>query len=344
MKELTVHAQSGGSRVLVGDFGGDFSRFVPEDKPAVIITDSNVAGIYAERFPDCPVITTVPGEENKTLGGLEKIYSGLLECGADRSWFILAVGGGIVCDTAGFAASTYMRGIDFGFISTTLLANIDASVGGKNGVNFHGYKNIVGVFSQPRFVVCDVSTLATLRESDYRCGLAEMIKHGAIRDARHFENIEDNMRGLLKRDISTVETLVYESVSIKAEVVAQDERESGLRKTLNFGHTFAHAIEKVCKLAHGQAVSVGMCIASRLSVEMGLLCEDKHQRLKGLIETAGLPVSLHEKASVLADAIAGDKKRHGGEIDFILLEDLGKAVIKPIPIARLQEIIRGFEF
>lgn len=344
MKELTVNADSGASRVLVGDFGADVARFLPAGRKTIIVTDSNVRRIYGGKFGDCPVIEISPGEANKTLGSLSRIYSKLLEYNADRSSFILAVGGGIVCDVAGFAASTYMRGLEFGFISSTLLANVDASVGGKNGVNFDGYKNIVGVFRQPQFVVCDVSMFATLDETDYRCGLAEMVKHGAIASVKHFEHIEENIDGLLERRTDTVTELVFESVSIKADVVSKDEKEAGLRKILNFGHTFAHAIEKVCGLLHGDAVSVGMCIAAGISEDMGLLENEKALRLKRLLQSCGLPVSLEQNASVLAEAVENDKKRRGETIDFILLEDLGKAVIKSVPLSRLQGIIRDFRF
>jgi 3-dehydroquinate synthase len=199
------------------------------------------------------------------------IFNQLVDMEVDRSTLILGIGGGIVCDIAGFVASTYMRGTPFGFVSTTLLSQVDASVGGKNGVNFGGYKNMVGVFNQPEFVVCDMMLLKTLPFREIQCGFAEIIKHGAIADHRMLDFIENHRDAALDLESRIVEHLVYRSVEIKAGVVTRDEREKGERRKLNFGHTFGHAIEKLTGIPHGEAVGIGMVMAAALSVKKGLL-------------------------------------------------------------------------
>jgi 3-dehydroquinate synthase len=242
MKKLLVRGSSGSSQLLVGESIDNLSRYI-EPLRTIIITDKTVQGLYQDRFPDCPVIAMDQGEKIKTLETVKDLYGRLVELEADRSAFILAIGGGIVCDVAGFVASTYMRGIHFGFVSTTLLAQVDASVGGKNGVNFGGYKNMVGVFNQPEFVVCDLAMLKTLPVREILCGYAEIIKHGAIADARMLDFLETHRDAALDLDQAIVAFLVYRSVEIKAGVVTRDERERGERRKLNFGHTFGHAIE-----------------------------------------------------------------------------------------------------
>ncbi len=193
----------------------------------------------------------------------------------DRTAFIVGIGGGIVCDITGFVASTYLRGVRFGFAATTLLAQVDASAGGKNGVNFSGYKNMVGMFNQPEFVICDPEVLQTLSERDRGCGLAEIVKHAAIADDGLFCYLEENVGEVLALSPPTVRRMVYDSVVIKSEIVNRDEKETGERRKLNFGHTFGHAVEKITGAPHGEAVSIGMMVAARLSARRGYLAKPR---------------------------------------------------------------------
>jgi 3-dehydroquinate synthase len=305
----------------------------------VIISDSTVAGLYQKRFPDCPVITIGLGEKIKTMETVSAIFSRLVELEADRSTFILGVGGGIVCDITGFVASTYMRGTRFGFVSTTLLSQVDASVGGKNGVNFSGYKNMVGVFNQPEFVICDMAMLSTLPEREIRCGFAEIIKHGAIGDGDLLDFLETHRDAALDLDAAAIAHLVYRSVEIKAGVVSRDEHEHGERRKLNFGHTFGHALEKHTGIPHGEAVAIGMVLAANLSVKKGLLTAKDAVRLENIIRGYGLPIQSPAEIPSMLTTMRKDKKRQGERIHFVFLDALGSACVKEI---EFEEIFRHF--
>jgi 3-dehydroquinate synthase len=343
METLTI--KGGGASSLstlhVGESLDNLGNYL-SDRQTIIITDTNVSKIYQNRFPIAKTIVIGTGEGNKTLATVEKIYRQMIDFQADRDSFIVAVGGGIVCDIAGFAASTYMRGIEFGFVPTTLLAQVDASVGGKNGVNLEGYKNMVGVFNQPRFVICDPELLISLKREDLLCGFAEIVKHGAIYNAEMFAYIENHWQRALALDLEVIEKLVYDSIVIKAAVVNQDEREAGERRKLNFGHTYGHALEKTTAIPHGEAVSIGMIVAASLSVEKGKLPSAHLKRLKALLGYIGLPVKQPAgvKSETIIEALSKDKKRAGQYLHFILLEELGKAVIKEIAIDELENLIR----
>jgi 3-dehydroquinate synthase len=337
MKPLTIHAATGKSTILVGERLENAAAYLPAANP-VIITDTVVSGLYRERFPSGRVIEIGTGEKIKTLDTAREIYGRLVAAEADRSTFILGVGGGIVCDIAGFVASTYLRGVRFGFVSTTLLSQVDASVGGKNGVNFEGYKNMVGVFNQPEFVICDLALLKTLPRREVLCGMAEIVKHGAIADAELFAFLEGNTRGALDLDAAVVQRLVYDSVVIKSTVVSRDEKEDGERRKLNFGHTFGHAIEKTSGAPHGEAVSAGMAAAARLSVEKGLLARADADRIVALLNLLGLPTRIPAKPDSVLDALRRDKKRKGAGIHFVLLRTIGRAAIEEIPLAELDRV------
>ena len=237
-----------------------------------VVTDEVVEALYPDLLPHYPHICIPYGEQHKTLTTVESIHRRLLALGADRKSFLLAVGGGIVTDTAGFAASTYMRGIRFGFLSTTLLGQVDASVGGKNGVNVDGYKNMAGTFTQPEFVVCDTTMLRTLPEREFRAGLAEVVKSAIIADPNLFERLEQTSFAQLRSDEALLEQVVRAAVGVKVAIVERDEREAGERRLLNLGHTLAHAIEK-CSHAmnHGEAVAVGMRLVADCAVRGGWL-------------------------------------------------------------------------
>ena len=335
METIIINADSGPSRILIGERLANLQRYVPAAKP-IIITDVNVGSLYPLDSMAAEVITIGTGEEIKTLNTVQKIYAQLLSIRADRFSFIVGVGGGIVCDLTGFAASTFLRGVRFGFVATTLLAQVDASVGGKNGVNFEGYKNMVGLFHQPEFVICDPEVLKTLPPKQISCGLAEIVKHGAIADADLFEYVEQHTENILALDSAVIEKLVLASVRIKSSIVDRDETEKDERRLLNFGHTFGHAIEKVTGVAHGEAVSVGMVIASALSVKKGLLSAEEDLRLRAVLKNLKLPTRLETGSRQIIDAIAKDKKRTGDRIHFVLLDGIGNARVEQLNLEELK--------
>jgi len=339
MKISDIKGDTGYSTIRIGESIGNLREYVPVEN-AVIITDSNVRRHYQIDFPTYDIIEIGTGEEVKTLDTVRDIYKGLLELEADRSFFIVGIGGGIVCDIAGFVASTYLRGLRFGFVSSTLLSQVDASVGGKNGVNFDGYKNMVGVFNQPEFVICDMNLLKTLPEREVLCGLAEIVKHGAIADAGLFSYLEDNHKEALALDNTVIERLVYDSVVIKSAIVNRDEKEKGERRKLNFGHTFGHAIEKDTGVPHGEAVSMGMLVAARLSEKRGTLPAEDVEKIERLLKKLKLPTRLPFDREKVLDALRKDKKRKGDNIEFVLLHNIGKAVIEKIAIKELEIVLK----
>ena len=271
MEEIKLNTGTYISRILVGETIANLKKYIPEGKKTVIITDANIRKFYEDYFYGYDVIELGTGEQNKTLQTIDYIMGRLVELEADRSTFIVGVGGGIISDITGFAASIYMRGLRFGFVTSTLLSQVDASVGGKNGVNFKGFKNMVGVFNQPEFVICDLNMLKTLDKQEFIGGFAEIIKHGAIKSFELFEYLEKNAQNALKYNDTALLRVVRDSVIIKSKVVEQDEKEKGERRKLNFGHTFGHAIEKLTSISHGQAVAIGMKMAALTSVKKGLL-------------------------------------------------------------------------
>ena len=338
MKTVKLDTQIGKSIILIGEQLENLKNYLPEKMP-IIITDANVQKHWRRCFPPGAVISIGTGERIKTLDTVSDIYDQLLELGADRSSFIVGIGGGIVCDVAGFVASTYMRGVRFGFVSTTLLSQVDASVGGKNGVNFGGYKNIVGVFKQPEFVICDQNLLQTLPPREFQCGFAEIVKHGAIADEELFVYLEQNWARALAHDPEVIEKVVHDSVIIKSTIVNRDATEQGERRKLNFGHTLGHAIEKVLQVPHGAAVSAGMVLASKLSEKKENLPVEDSIRLASLLEKFRLPVRLKFDRQRVVEAIGKDKKREGDSLKFVFLKKIGEAVINEIFIQDLVELL-----
>jgi 3-dehydroquinate synthase len=341
MKTLEIHGSTGDSFIHVGEILRNLEKYIPS-KNVVLITDKNVKQFYEDDLPPHPVITIDIGEKIKNLDTVRDIYEKLVAFGSDRSTFIVGIGGGIVCDIAGFVASTYLRGVRFGFVSSTLLSQVDASVGGKNGVNFKGYKNMVGVFNQPEFVICDLNLLNTLPKKEILNGMAEIVKHGAIEDADLFAYLEEHSQKALILDIEVIEKLVYDSIVIKSAIVNQDELEKGARRKLNFGHTFGHAFEKTTGVPHGEAVSVGMVMASALSVKRGRLSAEDAVRIKTLLQKIGLPVDIHAEGKRVFDALKKDKKRKGGHIHFVLLNEIGNAFVDQIPITEIEVLTNDY--
>ena len=341
MKTLEIHGSTGDSTIRVGEKLQNLGKYIPAEN-VVIITDVNVKRFYQDNFPPYPVITIQTGEKIKNLDTVRSIYGKFVEFGVDRSTVIIGIGGGIVCDITGFAASTFLRGVKFGFVSSTLLSQVDASVGGKNGVNFKGYKNMIGVFNQPEFVICDLNLLNTLPKKEVLCGLAEIVKHAAIGDADLFKYLEEHYQKALALDTGVIERLVYDSVIIKSTIVNRDEKEKGERRKLNFGHTFGHAMEKTTGVRHGEAVSAGMVMASELSVKRGHLRPNKSERIKSLLRNLKLPTRLQADRKTVLDALQKDKKRQGDSIYFVLLEDIGKPFVDKISITELEDLIDDF--
>jgi 3-dehydroquinate synthase len=340
MENITIHTNSGLSCILIGECLQNLQRYVPAARP-IIITDVNVGRLYHLDSMAAEVITIGTGEEIKTLQTVQDIYAQLISSGADRSAFIVGIGGGIVCDITGFVASTYLRGVRFGFVATTLLAQVDAGIGGKNGVNFEGYKNMVGLFHQPEFVICDPEVLKTLPQTEIACGLAEIVKHAAIADADLFVYLERHAKDILALDSQAIKKVVSASVRIKSSIISRDETEKGERRILNFGHTFGHAIERAAGVPHGEAVSMGMMFASSLSYKRGLLTAEEDTRLRVLLNDLSLPTRFESKTESVAEAIGKDKKREGGRIHFVLLNGIGNAVAEQIAIEELKETLYG---
>ncbi len=341
MKKIEIHGSGRTSVIFVGERITKLSSYLPHGK-VIIITDKNVHRLYHKELAGYPVIAISLGEKNKTLQTVEYIYKKLVELDADRSTFIVGFGGGLVCDITGFAASTYMRGLRFAFVPTTLLAQVDASVGGKNGVNFNGFKNMIGVFNQPEFVICDMNMLKTLPKKEILCGFAEIVKHALIADANMFNFLENNLRKAVALNSRIIEELVYMSAVIKSEVVNQDEREKGLRRILNFGHTLGHAIEKCSnRYSHGEAVSIGMVAISALSVRKGWLKPEEYTRIETLIRSIGLPVHVRIPASSIEEAMRKDKKREGKSIHVVCLKGIGNTTVAKIDVGKLPALLTG---
>lgn len=339
VKRLEITGRSATSSILVGERLANLAVHLPAGTRVIVITDVNVDRLWGASLPAAERIVIGTGEAVKTLDTAAYIYRRLIEMEADRGVFLLGVGGGIVCDMAGFVAATYMRGVRFASAATTLLAQVDASVGGKTGVNFDGYKNMVGVFNQPVFVVCDPLVLQTLPAREIANGFAEIVKHAAIADARYFALLEDRAEAALALGPDLLEEIVYASVAIKADIVNRDEREQGERRRLNFGHTLGHAIERATGAGHGEAVSAGMAAAARLSVKMGHLSAAEARRIEDLLVRLGLPVSAPTGPEAVFDALARDKKRLGSEILFVLLGGIGKSFVAPVPLSELRKML-----
>ncbi|WP_421919591.1 3-dehydroquinate synthase [Marinifilum sp.] len=331
----SIHIDNQNSTILIGESYLNTRKYLPEKK-CFLICDENIYAHYKSFVDEFEHIIIGCGEGIKTWSSVEKIVEELLAGGADRNSYLLGMGGGLVCDVTGFVASVFMRGLQFGFISTSLLSQVDASVGGKNGINFGKLKNMVGVFNPPQFVICDTQLLKTLPEREVRSGFGEVIKHALIKDKDLFKFLKDNQNALLNLDSELMEDLIYRAVSIKTDVVNKDPFEKGERKKLNFGHTIGHAIENNSGLTHGEAVSVGMTLATKLSEEMCGLDIEESSEVIALLRKFRLPVDHEVPAETINEFLIKDKKKNRSSIDFILLNGIGEACIKAIPIEDLK--------
>lgn len=342
VKVALPEGASRGYEVLVGaglfsSLASVLSRFCPAHRYAVV-TDDRVAELYAVRLSRMlhaaghrtDVFAFTSGEERKTRETWALVSDAMLEVGCGRDTALLAFGGGVPGDLGGFVAATYMRGLPYVQIPTSLLAMIDASVGGKTGVDTAAGKNLVGAFHQPHCVIADPELLHTLPEAHLRAGLAEAVKHGAIADAAYLQWIEENAGALLAGDLQALSRLIVRSVEIKAEIVARDERECGPRTLLNFGHTIAHALEAASgySLLHGQAVAVGMVEEARIGERSGVTAPGTAARLRSVLTRLGLPTSLpiDLAADEVVDRTRTDKKARGGRVEYALIREIGVPV------------------
>jgi 3-dehydroquinate synthase len=324
---------------------------LPQAVAALIVSNTTVAPLYAQRLRNSLAgryravheVLLPDGEEHKDWQTLNLIFDALLRNGCDRKTVIFALGGGVVGDMAGFAAASYMRGVPFVQVPTTLLAQVDSSVGGKTAINHPLGKNMIGAFYQPQRVVCDLDTLASLPPRELSAGLAEVIKYGPIADQAFLDWIDANLDALLAREPRALAHAVRRSCEIKAWVVGQDERESGLRAILNFGHTFGHAIEAGLgygQWLHGEAVGCGMVMALQLSQRLSGVDAAYVKRVTGLIERAGLPIRGPALgAERYLELMRVDKKAEGGEIRFVVLESPGRAAVQAAPDAMVREVL-----
>lgn len=304
------------------------NNLLPESR-VIVISDENVARLYPELVGRFENIIICSGEGVKNLATVEHIYNELMSLGADRSTFLLGIGGGIVTDITGFVASTYMRGVKFGFVSTTLLGQVDASVGGKNGVNVADYKNMVGTITHPQFVVSDVEMLKTLPVREWRAGMAEVIKSAIVGDKELFDYIMRYSYNEIYSNIDHMQYIVRRAVTVKASIVEEDERESGMRRLLNLGHTIGHAIEKLThEVNHGEAVAIGMSLISRASVKEGLLNISDVERINDCLLKFGFNLELPASIDDILTATRKDKKKAEGAIHVVLPVAIGECEVR----------------
>jgi 3-dehydroquinate synthase len=342
VKSIVIRTGSKKSELRIGEKWQNVEALIPSEN-IVIITDENIRNYYDKSFPKGPVIVIPPGETSKNFRLVEKICRKIKQLNIDRSGFILGIGGGVVCDIAGFVASIYLRGIEFGFISTSLLSQVDASIGGKNGINLGGAKNMIGNINQPEFVICDQGMLTTLPDEEYLSGLGELIKYAIIKDKTLLSTIKKNRTKILSRDEAVMERLIGQSVQIKADIVTEDERESGIRRLLNFGHTFGHAIEIKYGYSHGMAVAAGMVMASQFSYLRGMIKKNEVTEISTILDSFYLLSETKLSGRVIEKMLINDKKRTGDSIHFVLLKSVGNAVVEKVKIEEISAFLRSWK-
>lgn len=321
-----------GSRSTDYYFAGGFSQLkkIVDKKAAILITDENVFAAHQNKFKDWNTIVLKAGEQFKVQQTVDAVIEQLLKMGADRKWTLIGVGGGVITDLTGYIASVFLRGIRFGFVPTSLLAFVDASIGGKNGIDVADYKNMVGTINQPSFILHDLIFLNTLPDKEWRNGFAEIIKHACIKDAAMFNELEKRDLIFYQKKKKEVCELIHRNALIKTKLVQKDERESGERKLLNFGHTLGHAIENQYQLMHGEAVAIGMGFAARLS--QNVLKFKEAGRVEAMLTQYKLPSAATYKKDKVFAVLKGDKKKENDFIHFILLEKIGKGIIRPVSL------------
>lgn len=314
-----------------------FNHFQP--KNTIVVTDDHLENLYNGCWSDFPRLVLRSGEDNKNLEQFAYACNELLKLGADRQTLILSVGGGVVSDLAGFVAATYMRGLRLVLIPTTVLAQVDAALGGKNGINWGSIKNLVGTIRQPEAVFLCSEWFKTLPRADYNAGFAEVVKYALIDNILDFKFLQESRELFLTQDETFLQEVVSQCVMAKTRIVEQDPEEKNIRRLLNFGHTIGHPLEKLCNLRHGEAVAVGMYLACKLSEKHAGLSPSVTQNVKELLHAYQLPTQINANPEAVLELIRHDKKKQQTHINFILLQDIAKPLIHPIDLNALREEI-----
>lgn len=336
-EETTVNIDSATVRCYFNISAERLIRDLPAEN-VFFVTDENVFNAHPELFPRERLIIIPSGEPNKNLDTVSRAIDELHDLEAGRDAYLIGIGGGVVTDVSGFIASVYLRGIKFSFVPTSILAMVDAAIGGKNGVNAGQIKNQIGVIRQPQSLYFDFSTLQSLPEDEWISGFAEIIKHACIRDKEMFQFLENNTLEEIRKDENVLSELIRKNVNIKLNIVAEDENEMGARRLLNFGHTLGHSIENLTKLPHGFAVAVGMVFACRISERLSGFDPENTKRLIQLLQKYHLPVSVPFDKDAAWRLLVHDKKKAGDHIHFILLNEIGEGVAKKLPLTELKNL------
>jgi 3-dehydroquinate synthase len=322
-------------------FDADFASLqkLVSKENAVIITDENIAAKHQKKLKGWKTIETKAGEHNKVQSTVDSIIQQLIDLGADRKTTLIGVGGGVITDITGYVAGVYMRGISCGFVPTTILAMVDAAIGGKNGIDVGLYKNMVGLIRQPSFLLYDYSFLKTLPKEEWINGFAEIIKHACIKDASMFNLLEESSISSFQKEKALLDTLIQRNALLKTKVVLGDEFESGERKILNFGHTVGHAIENLYHIPHGHSVSIGMGVACKFSEQMTGFSETT--RVLQLLKRYGLPPQFDFDTEQTFNILTSDKKKESSSINYILLKKIGKAVIQSLSFSEIRSLLNN---
>jgi shikimate kinase / 3-dehydroquinate synthase len=322
-------------------FDADFSYLekLVDKEHAVLVTDEHIFSAQKKKFGRWKTIVINAGEQFKVQATVDSLIGQLIDLGADRKTTLIGVGGGVVTDLTGYVAAIYMRGLSFGFVPSSILAMVDASVGGKNGIDVGVYKNMVGTIRQPQFLLYDYSLLKSLPKGEWISGFAEVIKHAAIKDAALFRELEKNKLSRYQRDKAALAKLIRRNVMIKSRVVEKDEFEKGDRRLLNFGHTLGHAIEKLHALSHGQAISIGMVAASMLSEQFTPFTDT--DRVIAVLKRYGLPTMAEFDSKEVMNVLRKDKKKEKDTMNYILLNKIGEGIVKPIPVTELDKLLQS---
>lgn len=336
MKPVTYRFSQSSTQYYFDDNFATLKKIV-DVRNTILITDEHVFGSHKPKFKNWNVIVLKAGEEFKIQETVDTVIEQMIQMQADRKTTLVGIGGGVITDITGYVASIYMRGISFGFLPTSVLALVDASIGGKNGIDVGVYKNMVGIIRQPAFILHDLSLLKSLPESEWQNGFAEIIKHACIKDAAMFKELQAATLKEYRQNLKKTADLIQRNALIKIKVVQKDEFEKADRKLLNFGHTLGHALENQYELSHGQAISIGMTYAAHLSALLrGFRDADK---VVAVLERYGLPTYAEFDVKQVLDVLKMDKKRIQKEMNYILLDKIGKAVIHPIPVHQLEKTI-----
>jgi len=310
-----------------------------DKQQTVLITDENIFRHHQKKFGGWNTIVIKAGEAFKVQDTIDSIIDQLIGFGADRKTFVVGIGGGVVTDMAGYAAAVYMRGLSFGFVPTSILAMVDASIGGKNGIDVGVYKNMVGTIRQPDFLLYDPALLKTLPKEEWVNGFAEIIKHACIKDAALFRELEKNKPSFYQKDKAALSKLIRRNVAIKSTVVEKDEFEKGDRRLLNFGHTLGHAIENLYELSHGQAISIGMVAACMISEELTNFKDT--DRVIATLKKYGLPTQADFDAKEVLNVLRMDKKKEKDSMNYVLLNKIGQGIVKTVPIVQLDKLLQS---